>query len=109
VRATSPVKLQGAAWSTEAWNTAFSAMNTLVRNIIISKTMMFLSQAGTKSGICVAVNLLELWELREILIQIEGSSEMEILSPKEQSTFVAKLLQDAADRNGFDLKLHKKK
>lgn len=62
-----------------------------------------------KTMFCVAVNLLELWELREVLIQIEGNPEMEILSPKEQSTFVAKLLQDAADRNGFDLKLHKKK
>lgn len=52
---------------------------------------------------------LELRELREVIMQIEGNCEMKTLSPKEQSTFVAKLLQSAAARNGLDLKLRKKK
>ena len=62
-----------------------------------------------KTLFCVAVNLLELRELREIIMQIEGNCEMKMLSPKEQSTFVAKLLQSAAARNGLALKLRKKK
>lgn len=62
-----------------------------------------------KTLFCVAVNLLELRELREVFMQIEGNHGMKTLSPKEQSVFVAKLLQDAAARNGFDLKLRKKK
>lgn len=62
-----------------------------------------------KTLFCVAVNLLELRELREVIMQIEGNCEMKTLSPKEQSTFVAKLLQSAAARNGLDLKLRKKK
>ena len=62
-----------------------------------------------KTLFCVAVNLLELQELRNVIDQIESDSEMEMRTLKEKSAFAAKLLQNAAERNGIDEKLHKKK
>ena len=62
-----------------------------------------------KTLFCVAVNLLELQELQAVLREIECKSDMEALSLKEKSAFVASLLQDTASRRKIDLKLHKKK
>ncbi len=61
-----------------------------------------------KTLFCVAVNLLDLQELRKVLIQIEGRTEMETLTLKEKSAFVAGLLQDAAAQRKIELKLRKK-
>lgn len=62
-----------------------------------------------KTLFCVAVNLLELQELRTILREIDCKTDMETLTLKEKSAFVAGLLQDAAATKNHDLKLHKKK
>ncbi len=62
-----------------------------------------------KTLFCVAVNLLELQELREILRQIESRSDLETLTLKEKSAFAAGLLQAAAAKNNIELKLRKKK
>lgn len=62
-----------------------------------------------KTLFCVAVNLLELQELQAVLREIECKSDMEALSLKEKSAFVASLLQDTASCRKIDLKLHKKK
>ena len=62
-----------------------------------------------KTLFCVAVNLLELQELQSILSEIERQSDMETMTLKEKSAFVAGLLQDAAVTKNIDLKLRKKK
>ena len=62
-----------------------------------------------KTLFCVAVNLLELQELRGILTQIQENSMLETLTLKEKSTFVAGLLQETAAQKNIDLKLRKKK
>lgn len=62
-----------------------------------------------KTLFCVAVNLLELQELKTVLRQIENRPDMETLTLKEKSAFVAGLLQDAASQRKIDLKLCKKK
>ena len=62
-----------------------------------------------KTLFCLAVNLLELQELQAVLREIECRSDMETLTLKEKSAFVARLLQDAASHREIDLKLHKKK
>lgn len=62
-----------------------------------------------KTLFCVAVNLLELQELQTILKEIDCKPDMETLTLKEKSSFVAGLLQDAAEAKNIDLKLHKKK
>lgn len=61
-----------------------------------------------KTLFCVAVNLLELQELRTILRDIGRRPDMATLTPKEKSALVAGLLQDAAAARNIDLKLHKK-
>ena len=58
---------------------------------------------------CVAVNLLELQELQTVLREIDRKPDMETMTLKEKSAFVAGLLQDAAAIKNIDLKLHKKK
>ena len=62
-----------------------------------------------KTLFCVAVNLLGLQELQTVLREIERKPDMETLTLKEKSAFVAGLLQDAAAAKNIDLKLHKKK
>ena len=58
---------------------------------------------------CVAVNLLELQELQTVLREIDRKPDMETLTFKEKSAFVAGLLQDAAVMKNIDLNLRKKK
>ncbi|MCI9575837.1 MAG: DUF3795 domain-containing protein [Clostridiales bacterium] len=62
-----------------------------------------------KTLFCVAVNLLNLQELREVFRQIECRSDLETLTLKEKSAFAAGLLQTAAAKNNIDLKMRKKK
>ena len=62
-----------------------------------------------KTFFCVAVNLLELQELKEVLKEIESRSDMETLTFKEKSTFVTGLLQKIASRRKVELKLRRKK
>lgn len=62
-----------------------------------------------KTLFCVAVNLLELQELREVLRQIEDKPDLDTLTLKEKSAFAAGMLQAAAAKSGLDLKLRKKK
>ena len=62
-----------------------------------------------KTLFCLAVNLLELQDLQMVLREIECKSDMETMTLKEKSAFVAGLLQAAAATKNIDLKLHKKK
>ena len=62
-----------------------------------------------KTLFCVAVNLLELKELQTVLREIDRKPDMETMTLKEKSAFVAGLLQDAAAEKNIDLRLHKKK
>ena len=62
-----------------------------------------------KTLFCVAVNLLELQDLQAVLNEINHKPDMDTLTLKEKSAFVAGLLQDAAAAKNIDLKLHKKK
>lgn len=63
-----------------------------------------------KTMFCVAVNLLDLRELREVLKKIEKrQDDIETWTLKEKSAFVVGLLQDVAVKKNIDLKLRKKK
>ena len=62
-----------------------------------------------KNLFCVAVNLLELQEIKGILMQIENNPELEKFTFKEQCPFVAGLFQNAAKQKNIELKLRKKK
>lgn len=62
-----------------------------------------------KNFFCVAVNLLDLDELKEVEKQILNNSEFAALSVKEQCLYVVNLLQNAAGKRNVILKLNKKK
>lgn len=62
-----------------------------------------------KTLFCTAVNLMDLKELRKILRQIESRADLDTLTLKEKSTFVAELLKASAAKNNIELKLRKKK
>ncbi len=62
-----------------------------------------------KTLFCVAVNLLNLQELKEALREIESRPDVETLTLKEKSAFAAGVLSEIASRRKVDLKLHRKK
>ena len=61
-----------------------------------------------KTLFCAGVNLLELEVLRELSAQL-ANSDLDSLPLKEKCTYAARLFQEAAGRQGLDLKLHKQK
>ena len=62
-----------------------------------------------KTLFCVAVNLLNLQELKEALREIESRPDVETLTLKEKSAFAAGVLSEIASRRKVELKLHRKK
>lgn len=88
----------------EAYNTE-QIEKTRILDVLLSGY----NDGRKKTLFCLAVNLLELQELQAVLREIECRSDMETLTLKEKSAFVARLLQDAASHREIDLKLHKKK
>lgn len=61
-----------------------------------------------KSFFCVAVNLLELSDMREAMERIRGNEELLSLSAKERAVYAVDILQKAADKRDITLKLRKK-
>ena len=62
-----------------------------------------------KSFYCLAVNLLELEELKSLIKQIETNSKLSALTKKEQAKYVFDLFQDLAKQHSLILKLNKKR
>jgi hypothetical protein len=61
-----------------------------------------------KNFFCVAVNLLELHEIKQVIKQIEENAEFNSLTLKDKSAHVVGLFQDIAKRQNVELKLRKK-
>ena len=61
-----------------------------------------------KTFFCIAVNLLDLPDIREILRQIEENYELSEATEKERGLYVVKAFQDIADKRDIKLKLRKK-
>ena len=62
-----------------------------------------------KNFYCVAVNLLELSEIREAINQLNTNDELSSLPLREQCSYAADIFQKIADRRNIKLKLIKKK
>lgn len=89
----------------EAYN-AEQIEKTEILNILLSGY----NAGRQKTMFCVAVNLLDLQELREVLKEIEKrQGDLETWTLKEKSVFVVGLLQEEAAKKNIDLKLRKKK
>ena len=76
---------------------------------ILSYLLSNYNDGRRKNFFCVAVNLLEIPELREVLNQIKSDGEMADLPKKEQCAYVAALLRAVAERKNIEIKLRKKK
>lgn len=61
-----------------------------------------------KSFFCLAVNLLEISEIRHIMQRLAEWEELASTPIKERAARAAELFQEAAGRSGVVLKLHKK-
>lgn len=62
-----------------------------------------------KTFYCVAVNLLEIGEIKGVLKSIEEDTELRNVGMKEKSAYVVKRFKELAENNKIDLKLRKKK
>ena len=62
-----------------------------------------------KSFYCVAVNLLELADLKEALLQIEANTDLAQLPDREKSAYVVGVFQKIAKKRSLELKLRRKK
>lgn len=76
---------------------------------ILSHLLSHYNDGRRKNFFCVAVNLLELSELREAMEQIRSNNELASLSFKEQCSYVAGVFQKIADRKELKLQLIRKK
>lgn len=76
---------------------------------ILSRLLSGYNDGRRKTFFCVAVNLLELSELREAMEQIQSKDELPSLPPKERSSFVVEVFQKLAARRNIELKLIRKK
>ena len=62
-----------------------------------------------KNFFCVAVNLLELGDLKSVMQEIETEQELGSLSKKEKAAYIKKRLENIADERQIVLKLRKKR
>ena len=76
---------------------------------ILSFLLSDYNDGRRKSFFCVAVNLLDLSELKEAMEQIQSNDGLSLLSFKEQCSFVVEVFQNLAARRNIELKLIKKK
>lgn len=75
---------------------------------ILSYLLANYNDGRRKNFFCVAVNLLELPELKEAMKQIEQNTELDFLPMKEQCLYVVEILNRIADGRNLKLKLRKK-
>ena len=101
---TKKIPLKARRFGIEAYNVE-QTEKAKILDILLSGS----NDGRKKTLFCAAVNRLELQELQTVLSEIERQSDMETLTLKEKSAFVAGLLQDTAATKNIDLKLRKKK
>lgn len=76
---------------------------------ILSYLLSNYNDGRRKTFFCVAVNLLELSELREAMAELESHDEFTSAPIKERSAYAVGVIQRIADRRNVKLKLIKKK
>lgn len=76
---------------------------------ILSYLLSNYNDGRRKNFFCVAVNLLELPELREVVAELRSNEKLPSLPIKERSSYAAEVVRNIADRRNVALKLIKKK
>lgn len=72
---------------------------------ILSHLLSDYNDGRRKTFFCVAVNLLELSELREAMDRLQSNEELSSMSMKERGLYAAGVFQKIADRRNVKLKL----
>lgn len=75
---------------------------------ILSYLLSNYNDGRRKNFFCVAVNLLDLSEIKEAIEQIQSNDELPSLPLKEQSLYAAEVFQKIAGRRNIKLKFMKK-
>lgn len=78
------------------------------KNSILLHFLSKYNDGRRKNFFCIAVNLLDLPELRKIIEQIHSNDDLQSLQTKEQCLYVVNSLKKAADNKNIKLKLIKK-
>lgn len=78
------------------------------KNRILSYLLANYNAGRQKSFFLVAVNLLDLYELNELLIEINNQTNNTNMSLKEKSLIAVACFNECAKRKGLVLKLHRK-
>lgn len=76
---------------------------------ILSYLLLHYNDGRKKTFYCVAVNLLELSELREAITELQSNEDLRLLPEKERSAYAAGVIQKIANRRNVSLKLVRKK
>lgn len=75
---------------------------------ILSYLLSNYNDGRRKNFFCLAIDLLDLSEIKEAIKQIQANDELSSLPLKEQSLYAAEIFQNIADRRNIKLKLMKK-
>lgn len=76
---------------------------------ILNMLLSNFNDGRRKTFYCLAVNLLDLSDMKSVLDQVSNTVGIEDMTPKEKSSFVTGLFRDIAAQKEIDLKLRKKK
>lgn len=78
------------------------------KSAILQHLLTNYNDGRRKAFFCIAVNLFELQQLKEIMKEISIKASSDALSIKEKAAIAAELLQSAAQQQSIVLKLNKK-
>lgn len=84
-------------------------MEQLEKIEILKYILLNYNDGRRKTFFCVAVNLLDLQEIKQIITLIANTTDIESYTPKEKAAYVAELFRNMAEQKSIELKLHKKK
>ncbi len=80
-----------------------------VEKVEILKLLLDNYNAGRqKTFFCLAVNLLEIEDIRNVMKHLTDNSDIEILPIKEKAQYTVNQFQAIADKQGINLKLNRK-
>lgn len=75
---------------------------------ILKELLSKYNDGRRKTSLCVAVNLVDLKDIKDIMKMIDDNKELENWVIKEKAAYVVGLFEDVAKEQGIELKLRKK-
>lgn len=88
----------------DAYNAQQREKGAILRQLLASY-----NDGRRKTFFCVAINLLDLQDIKDVMEQTTRIADIDKQGLKEKSAFVAGLFQEKAREKGLELKLRRKK